>query len=182
MSAVRAASSERVDPDPLELRGVARFSGPWPSRHGAARIAGVAGMDFPWNFSSLWPASPRGHTGRVTPCPRSPFLEVPASEWVASNGLAFAIRDRYPVSPGHTLVITRRQVTTWFDASREEQLAILAFVQDSGLELLWPWLDSSLAQGAEVRLMTGDYLEITQVEALQRLLDLEHAEQARVEE
>lgn len=47
----------------------------------------------------------------------SPFLQLPPSEWVASNGLAFAVRDRYPVSQGHTLIIPRREVVTWFDAA-----------------------------------------------------------------
>jgi len=37
----------------------------------------------------------------------SPFLAVDQSAWVASNALAFAIRDRFPVSPGHTLVVLR---------------------------------------------------------------------------
>jgi diadenosine tetraphosphate (Ap4A) HIT family hydrolase len=60
----------------------------------------------------------------------SPFLERPASAHVASNALAFAIRDAFPVSPGHTLVITRRPVATWFDASRDEQLAILALIDE----------------------------------------------------
>jgi diadenosine tetraphosphate (Ap4A) HIT family hydrolase len=41
------------------------------------------------------------------------------------NALAFAIRDRFPVSPGHTLVIPHRLVQTWFDASVAEQHAIL---------------------------------------------------------
>lgn len=58
----------------------------------------------------------------------SPFLELPESTWSACNSLAFAIRDRFPVSPGHTLVIPRRLVATWFDATREEQLAILELV------------------------------------------------------
>ncbi|HET7787016.1 MAG TPA: HIT family protein [Myxococcales bacterium] len=58
----------------------------------------------------------------------SPFLDLPESSWVASNALAFAARDRYPVSPGHTLVITRRVVPTWFDASQEEQQAIFQLV------------------------------------------------------
>ncbi|WP_369729829.1 HIT family protein [Anaeromyxobacter sp. Fw109-5] len=44
---------------------------------------------------------------------------------VAANSLAFAIRDAFPVSPGHTLVITKRPVATWFEATREEQEAIL---------------------------------------------------------
>jgi diadenosine tetraphosphate (Ap4A) HIT family hydrolase len=58
----------------------------------------------------------------------SPFLQLPTSEWVASNDLAFAIRDRYPVSRGHTLIISRREVATWFDATVGEQHAIIALV------------------------------------------------------
>ena len=51
----------------------------------------------------------------------SSFLTILQSAWAASNSLAFAIRERYPVSPGHTLVITKRPVATWFDASPDEQ-------------------------------------------------------------
>ena len=42
----------------------------------------------------------------------SAFLSVPETAWVAHNALAFAIRDKYPVSEGHTLVITKRIVAT----------------------------------------------------------------------
>jgi superfamily II DNA or RNA helicase/diadenosine tetraphosphate (Ap4A) HIT family hydrolase len=201
----------------------------------------------------------------------SPFSSIPQAEWIAGNGLAFAIRDRYPVSPGHTLVITRREVPTWFDATREEQIAILdlveevkrqldrgepppdgynvgfnagpaagqtvphlhvhvipryagdmddprggvrhvipsrgnyaavlspsastgagdhflrairplftrahdaaivaAFIQDSGLEVLYATLLDFLRRPARLRILTGDYLQITQAEALERLLD-----------
>jgi diadenosine tetraphosphate (Ap4A) HIT family hydrolase len=59
----------------------------------------------------------------------SVFLSRPASEWVASNELAFAIRDGFPVSPGHTLVVPKREVPTWFEASREEQHAILELIE-----------------------------------------------------
>ena len=55
----------------------------------------------------------------------SPFLIRPSSEWVASNALAFAIRDRYPVTPGHTLIVPHRLVATWFEATRAEQLAMI---------------------------------------------------------
>ncbi|XXS84572.1 HIT family protein [Sorangium sp. So ce176] len=58
----------------------------------------------------------------------SPFLEAPGSAWVASNALAFALRDRFPVSPGHTLVVPRRLVPTWFDATAEERAAIFELV------------------------------------------------------
>jgi diadenosine tetraphosphate (Ap4A) HIT family hydrolase len=58
----------------------------------------------------------------------SPFLARPQAEWVASNALAFAIRDLYPVTRGHTLVVPRRVVATWFDASAEEKQAIVQLV------------------------------------------------------
>jgi superfamily II DNA or RNA helicase/diadenosine tetraphosphate (Ap4A) HIT family hydrolase/SOS-response transcriptional repressor LexA len=205
----------------------------------------------------------------------SPFLELPREKWVAWNDLAFAIRDGFPVSPGHTLVITRREVRTWFDATREERQAVLdlveqvkqqldselspqgynvgfnvneaagqtvmhlhvhvipryrgdmddprggvrhvipwkgnyrrepapalstggtadpflehlrplfaraarvdvvaAFIQDSGLTLLEASIAAVAARGAHVRLVTGDYLNITQAEALCRLLDWQEA-------
>lgn len=55
----------------------------------------------------------------------SPFLQRPETDWIASNELAFAIADGFPVSPGHTLVITKRVVATWFDATADEQAAVM---------------------------------------------------------
>ncbi len=56
---------------------------------------------------------------------------------------------------------------------RAERVAILAaFVQDSGLRVLYPHLVGALQRGARVSLLTGDYLEITQAAALARLLDM----------
>lgn len=60
----------------------------------------------------------------------SPFLERTTSEWLASNDLTFAIRDAFPVSPGHTLVVTRRVVETWFDATAAEKVAIVELIDD----------------------------------------------------
>jgi diadenosine tetraphosphate (Ap4A) HIT family hydrolase len=60
----------------------------------------------------------------------SPFLERPAAGWLASNDLAFALPDAFPVSPGHTLVVPKRLVATWFEASQDEQLAILQLVAE----------------------------------------------------
>jgi diadenosine tetraphosphate (Ap4A) HIT family hydrolase len=60
----------------------------------------------------------------------SPFLERPESEWIASNDLAFAVRDGYPVSPGHTLVVPKRLIPTWFDATPAERQAIFALVDE----------------------------------------------------
>jgi diadenosine tetraphosphate (Ap4A) HIT family hydrolase len=53
---------------------------------------------------------------------------MPVHEHVASNELAFAIRDANPVAPGHSLVIPRREIATWFEATPEEQIAIMALL------------------------------------------------------
>ncbi|MHB8763145.1 MAG: HIT family protein, partial [Deferrisomatales bacterium] len=54
-----------------------------------------------------------------------PFCDLTSRDLIAENALAVAFRDGFPVNPGHTLIIPRRHVATWFDATRQEQLAIL---------------------------------------------------------
>lgn len=202
------------------------------------------------------------------------FLEVPEAAWVCANELAFAFRDRFPVSPGHTLIVTRRVTPDWFSATNDEQRAILslvvevkrrldeelapdgynvgfnagaaagqtvmhlhvhviprfrgdmddprggvrhvvpskgnylrqvsplatggeddpfarhvlplfdraaeiaivaAFVQESGLDRIRFAVDSAVRRGARIRVITGDYLAITQAAALETLLDWEQA-------
>jgi len=215
------------------------------------------------------------------PCP---FCAIEDHQVVASNPLALAFRDRFPVSEGHTLIIPRRHAPTWFDATRDEQVAIIelidlvkadldrrlrpsgynigvnvgesagqtvmhlhvhviprfphdvddptggvryvipdranyrrpghiarvpgspeggerrlaaggrddpfiahlaplfgkaekveilaAFVQDSGVRHVEPYLLSALGRGAEIRILAGDYFNLTQARALRRLLDL----------
>lgn len=202
-------------------------------------------------------------------------LRSSESDWVASNTLAFAVRDTRPLSPGHSLVMPRRPTATWFDATPDEQHAIMrlvaevkvlldnemqpqgysisfdtgevagkrfselhvhviprypgkhhastglshtirgptdpwehlsplatggdddpfarhvlplfplardiaivaAFVQESGVKRILPSLQDALQRGARIRLLTGDYLNITQASALETLHDLESAQQ-----
>ena len=202
------------------------------------------------------------------------FLEVPEAAWVCANELAFAFRDRFPVSPGHTLIVTRRVTPDWFNATEDEQRAVLslvaevkrqlddalapdgynvgfnagaaagqtvmhlhvhviprfrgdmddprggvrhvvpskgnylrqvtplatggeddpfarhvlplfaraaeiaivaAFVQESGLDCIRFAVDSAVRRGARIRVVTGNYLAITQAAALETLLDWEQA-------
>lgn len=60
----------------------------------------------------------------------SPFLARPEADWIASNALAFAIHDAFPATPGHALVIPRRLIPTWFDATAEERQAIFDLVDE----------------------------------------------------
>ena len=60
----------------------------------------------------------------------SPFLAVPASEWLAANRSAFVIADRFPVNPGHALVVPRRVIATWWEATDGERADILALIDE----------------------------------------------------
>ena len=60
----------------------------------------------------------------------SPFLKVRSSEWIAANDLAFATFDKFPISKGHALVVSKRLISTWFDASDAEQAAMISLVRE----------------------------------------------------
>ncbi|MFO0190496.1 MAG: DEAD/DEAH box helicase family protein, partial [Planctomycetia bacterium] len=64
----------------------------------------------------------------MVPDAPSPFVEIPHTDWLCANTLAFAIYDRFPVSPGHVLVITRRVVPTFFECTADEQAALMELV------------------------------------------------------
>ena len=52
-----------------------------------------------------------------------PFCNLPAERIVEEDALSLTIRDGYPVSPGHTLVLPRRHVASLFEASDAERQA-----------------------------------------------------------
>jgi fluoride exporter len=72
------------------------------------------------------PAATAGEGATISPCP---FCQTDSA--VLGNALAYARFDRNPVSPGHLLILPRRHVATWFDASRDEQHAMLALLDEA---------------------------------------------------
>lgn len=58
--------------------------------------------------------------------------------WITSNAQTFAIFDGFPVTHGHSLVITRRLVATWFDATPSEQTAVFAGQPVAGIIVVRP--------------------------------------------
>ena len=52
------------------------------------------------------------------------FCTLPDSRIIRANVHAIMIRDGFPVSPGHTLVIPRRHVSSFFQISLEERGSI----------------------------------------------------------
>jgi diadenosine tetraphosphate (Ap4A) HIT family hydrolase len=58
------------------------------------------------------------------------LCDLDLSVLVAQNALAVAVRDSFPVNPGHTLVITRRHVASWFETAHGERVAVLGLVDE----------------------------------------------------
>jgi superfamily II DNA or RNA helicase/diadenosine tetraphosphate (Ap4A) HIT family hydrolase len=87
------------------------------------------------------------------------------------------MRDR-PVTGGieHALL---RPLLEDLDASHQVDIAV-AFVLESGVELIGAHLREILERGGTVRFLTGDYMDATDPRALRRLLDLEGNIQRRV--
>jgi diadenosine tetraphosphate (Ap4A) HIT family hydrolase len=56
------------------------------------------------------------------PCP---FCTIPARRIVLAHDLALVIRDAYPVTTGHTLIIPRRHVGSFFNVTDDERKAML---------------------------------------------------------
>lgn len=54
-----------------------------------------------------------------------PFCTLPADRILLADDHAVVIRDGYPVSPGHTLVIPRRHVGSFFDITADERASLL---------------------------------------------------------
>lgn len=62
--------------------------------------------------------------------PNNPCIFCRPRGVIRENELAYCVRDTYPVSPGHSLVIPRRHCASFFDLSREEIAACMALVTE----------------------------------------------------
>jgi diadenosine tetraphosphate (Ap4A) HIT family hydrolase len=61
------------------------------------------------------------------------FCSLTAERFVLQSELAVVIRDGFPVSPGHTLIIPKRHVGSFFeitDAERADLMSLLARARD----------------------------------------------------
>jgi superfamily II DNA or RNA helicase/HKD family nuclease len=58
------------------------------------------------------------------------------------------------------------------DTAESVDLAV-AFALDSGVSLIFPWLEDLLSRGGQLRLVVGDYLDVTEPSALRKLRDLD---------
>ena len=64
-----------------------------------------------------------------------PFCSLPADRVLLENDYALLIRDGFPVSEGHSLVIAKRHVASFFDLQAIEKAAVLQLL-DEGRQAL----------------------------------------------
>tara|TARA_Y100001958_G_C21214367_1_gene539858 strand:+ start:961 stop:1338 length:378 start_codon:yes stop_codon:yes gene_type:complete len=60
----------------------------------------------------------------------SPFLKIPKSEYVTFNQYAFSVWDKYPVTPGHALIIPYRPINSWWLTEEIERTQLFDLVDE----------------------------------------------------
>ena len=63
------------------------------------------------------------------------FCTLPSARVVDEIDTAIAIRDAYPVSPGHTLLIPKRHTGSFFDLSEQERIDLFTLLDGAKLVL-----------------------------------------------
>jgi diadenosine tetraphosphate (Ap4A) HIT family hydrolase len=59
------------------------------------------------------------------------FCSVPPEEILIDGPIAMARIDNHPVSPGHTLIIPKRHVASFFETTEEERAAMLKLLDEA---------------------------------------------------
>jgi diadenosine tetraphosphate (Ap4A) HIT family hydrolase len=59
-----------------------------------------------------------------------PFCAMPAEQMVLENEHAKAFFDKYPVQKGHLLIVPKRHIANYFEATEKEILAIHRLLQE----------------------------------------------------
>ena len=67
--------------------------------------------------------------------PPCPFCSLPRERIVFESELALGFHDGFPVSPGHTLIIPKRHVASFFETTMDEQLALLRILKIARADL-----------------------------------------------
>lgn len=64
-----------------------------------------------------------------------PFCTLPDERIVESDERVLVVRDGFPVSRGHTLIIPRRHVASFFEVTLEERVALFEQLENAKIAL-----------------------------------------------
>jgi diadenosine tetraphosphate (Ap4A) HIT family hydrolase len=60
-----------------------------------------------------------------------PFCPIKEREIIAEHPLAAAITDSFPLTKGHTLIVPRRHVSSFFELTKEERMVMLGLLDQA---------------------------------------------------
>ena len=61
----------------------------------------------------------------------SPFCPPKEREIIASHALAVAVTDSFPLTRGHSLIVPRRHVPSFFELTTDERLAMMGLLDEA---------------------------------------------------
>lgn len=67
--------------------------------------------------------------------PVCPFCQLAPERIILENNFGLVIRDGFPISLGHTLVIPKRHIGSFFDITESERAALLALLGQAKQQL-----------------------------------------------
>lgn len=65
-----------------------------------------------------------------------PFCKLDSSRFILENEHAVVVHDGYPVSPGHSLIIPKRHISSFFETNPEERSGLLQLLDDMRMVML----------------------------------------------
>jgi diadenosine tetraphosphate (Ap4A) HIT family hydrolase len=111
------------DAEPKEVTGITRNES--PRKRQARANARSKRLIVSKEMASIPRKITFGYEGGMVACP---FCALVQAYSLPGNELACFFEDKYPVTLGHTLVITRRHIESYFDATEPEKRAIWQLV------------------------------------------------------
>ena len=64
-----------------------------------------------------------------------PFCEIEESRVILESDIGLVIRDAFPISPGHTLVIPKKHIPSFFKLERADRDGLLDLLEKAKLNL-----------------------------------------------
>ncbi len=71
----------------------------------------------------------------MPPDKKCPFCTIDIARVLRQSALAVALNDAFPVSPGHCLIVLRRHVASWFEASTDERLEMIQLLDEARADI-----------------------------------------------
>jgi ATP adenylyltransferase len=81
------------------------------------------------------------------------FCNIPHDNCLLENDCAFAILDKYPVTPGHTLIIPKRHFADYFETTKVERDALYNLISMRREQLL---IEDHKIAGFNIGINVGD--------------------------